>query len=424
MSHRDRFPILAAMGVLMLSLGLAAAFLGPLEVYCFYLFSEGGRFQYEGFRFGSFMFANIACQVLFYYLLAALFLPLGYGHLRARRWARILAPVLLWDWLVVGLPVSLVLLFMLFTAKTLPIALAGLVTACVGLSYPLVPLLLVRFYRSRNVRLTVETRDPNPSRLERMPLPVLVLGSLCLFYTLLLHVPMLMNGLFPLFGHFLTGRQGFTALAGAIPGLLGVAWGVFRQRAWAWWAALIGLGVLTVSVVYTLGRTRYAHLLALWNLPATEIRWLQGIPIQGYHLAVFVGLPLALTVAVALVSRRYFGVGPHAPWRGRSSRLRHGPACGNILMGAVEQVSRHTGLSRHGSFCQQQRADAIGPGRIHSPSETHYLSRKSVRATRKNQIIHSTYPMPMRTAMIVEDEKIAVPRSPAKKRSAPAPIPA
>ena len=40
-------------------------------MYCFYLFSEGGRFHYEGFGFGSFMFGNIASQIVGYYLIAA-----------------------------------------------------------------------------------------------------------------------------------------------------------------------------------------------------------------------------------------------------------------------------------------------------------------------------------------------------------------
>ena len=67
------------------------AFIGPLEMYCFYLFSEGGRFHYEGFGFGSFMFANIAAQIVGYYLIALVAIPLGYGHVKRLRWARTLS---------------------------------------------------------------------------------------------------------------------------------------------------------------------------------------------------------------------------------------------------------------------------------------------------------------------------------------------
>jgi len=74
-----------ALGLLLLLAGLACAFLGPVETYVFYLFSEGGRFYFEGFGFGSFMFGNIAVQVAGYYLAAAVLEHLGYEHLRIRR---------------------------------------------------------------------------------------------------------------------------------------------------------------------------------------------------------------------------------------------------------------------------------------------------------------------------------------------------
>ena len=83
--YKDRARVIAVIGVVLLLIGIAVGFLGPLEMYCFYLFSEGGRFHYEGFGFGSFMFGNIASQIVGYYLIAAVFVPLGYGHLQARR---------------------------------------------------------------------------------------------------------------------------------------------------------------------------------------------------------------------------------------------------------------------------------------------------------------------------------------------------
>ena len=56
MEVRDGSPVLTLFGVLYLLIGLAAAFLGPTETYCFYLFSAGGQFHYEGF--GSFILAT------------------------------------------------------------------------------------------------------------------------------------------------------------------------------------------------------------------------------------------------------------------------------------------------------------------------------------------------------------------------------
>ena len=67
MDHRDRTPIVVAFGLILLLIGAASAFIAALEMYCFYLFSEGGRFHYEGFGFGSFMFGNLAAQIVGYY---------------------------------------------------------------------------------------------------------------------------------------------------------------------------------------------------------------------------------------------------------------------------------------------------------------------------------------------------------------------
>jgi len=135
LDHRDRTPVLAVIGVLLLLIGMAAAVLGPAELYCFYLFSAGGRFHYEGFGFGSFMFGNIACQIIGYYLIAILFIPLGYGHLKVRRWARTLSLTFLWFWLVVGVPLLVVFLFVAITAKDLSLVVVLIMIVALGLSY-------------------------------------------------------------------------------------------------------------------------------------------------------------------------------------------------------------------------------------------------------------------------------------------------
>ena len=81
------------------------------------------------------MFGNIACQVIGYYLIALLFIPLGYGHLRTRRWARTLSLTSLGLWLVLGVPLSVVFLFILFASKDLSPVGALIVVILLGLSY-------------------------------------------------------------------------------------------------------------------------------------------------------------------------------------------------------------------------------------------------------------------------------------------------
>jgi hypothetical protein len=305
MDYRDRSLILAIIGVLLLFVGIVSAFLGPAEMYCFYLFSEGGRFHYEGFGFGSFMFGNIACQIIGYYLIAIVFIPLGYGHLKIRRWARTLSLTLLWFWLVVGVPLIVVFLFMLFSAKDLSPAGALIVVISLGLSYTIVPGLLIWFYRSRDLKLTFETKDPKPYWIEALPLPVLVLCSLFLLYAIALHIPIFFNGIFPLFGVLLSDIEGILLIDVLIMCLVCLIWGTLRLRTWAWWGSLVYFGLMTSSII-TLSRSSFSDILAKMNFPEMEMEILQGLPFQGYHFAVLIGIPLLITLGLIVYSKRYF----------------------------------------------------------------------------------------------------------------------
>jgi len=207
--HRDRSPILVAIGALLLLIGIAAALLGPAEMYCFYLFSEGGRFHYQGFGFGSFMFGNIASQIVGYYLIAIVLIPLGYGHLKGRRWARTLALTLVGFWLVVGVPLIVVFAFVAVASKDLSLAVVLIMLVALALSYLVVPGLLIWFYRSRNVRLTFETKDPKTYGVERFPdTRAGTVFSLFGSTSSCLHILILFNGIFPLFGVWLVDISG------------------------------------------------------------------------------------------------------------------------------------------------------------------------------------------------------------------------
>jgi len=310
MEYRDRRSILIIIGLPLLLVGAVAAVFGPLEMYCFYLFAEGGPFAYEGFGFGSFIFGNLALQIMGYYCVAALALPLGYGHVKLRRWARTLALTLLWSWLVVGVPLAIVFFLILVTAKELSIAAVVVAVLLLGLAYPLLPLLLIHFYRSRNVQGTFETHDANTCWTERLPLPILILAFLYLFYAVVLHVPIFFRGIFPLFGTFLFDLDGISLLTASILGLGLLTWGTLRRRSWAWWAALAFFLLLTVSTIVTFASTTYAELLAAMKFPAFEVDILQGVPLQGWHLALFFGLPLTLTLFAILRAWPHFSRPP------------------------------------------------------------------------------------------------------------------
>ena len=313
MTYKDRSWILRLAGALLLLVGIGSAAFGPAEIYCFYLFSEGGPFHYEGFGFGSFMFGNLATQIIGYYVIAILLIPLGYGHLRLRRWARTFSLTLLYSWLVLGLPLAVVFLFILFTAKDLSLLAALVALILLGLSYLLFPVLLIRFYQGRDVRLTLEARDPGSHWIDRRPVPVLVLCFLLLFYIIVLHILIFFRGIFPLFGDFLFEMDGILAIDVSVLLLLGLLWGVARQRLWAWWGAAIYFALLAVSSILTLAKSSYSDILSRLSFPPTEMEALDGLPFEGVHYAVLVGIPLLLTLGAILLSKRHFGSTAESP---------------------------------------------------------------------------------------------------------------
>jgi hypothetical protein len=309
LDYRDRSLILMIFGGLLLIIGMAVGFLGPAEMSTFYLFTEGGRFHYPGFGFGSFMFANIASQIIGYYLIAAIFIVLGYGHLKLQRWVRKLTVALLWFWLVIGVPMIVVVFFILAGTKELSLMAALIALILLGLSYFVIPGLMIRFYQGHNVRQTFERKDPNEYWIEELPTPLLVLSALYLFYIIMLHILILFNGMYPVFGIFRFGLPGIFLLDFSIGCLIVLTWGTLQQRLWAWWGSLILLGLFTFSTMFTFFRYSYADLLAGLAFPARELEILGGIPAQGYHFSIMVGIPLLITLAIAIRSKRYFRSG-------------------------------------------------------------------------------------------------------------------
>jgi len=309
LDYTDRARLIAVIGVLLLLVGIAVGFLGPLEMYCFYLFSDGGRFHYEGFGWGSFMFGNIASQIIGYYLIAAMSIPLGYGHLKIRRWARTLSLTLLWSWLVVGAPLIVIVFFILAGSKDLPLPVALIALVFLMLSYLVFPGLLIRFYRGRNVRRTFETKDTKSCWVENLPMPILVLSSLYLFYIVVLHILILFNGIFPALGVFRFGFQGILLLDISIGCLICLIWGTLQQRLWAWRGSVILLGLFTFSTMLTFFKSSYSAILSGLAFPPREMEILGGVPAQGYHFAILAGVPLLITLGVAILSKRHFKPG-------------------------------------------------------------------------------------------------------------------
>ncbi|MBN1120746.1 MAG: hypothetical protein JXJ17_06680 [Anaerolineae bacterium] len=302
----DRRLQLRTLGALMLIVGLAFTVIGPVEVYCFTLFAEGGRFHYPGYGFGSVMFANIAIQIAGYYTIAALGLILGMGHLRLRRWIRPVMITFLWAWLIVGLPLVLIALLIFIQSKDPTLLRFLILLPFAALIYPVLPILLIRFYNRGDVVEALGEGGPFADRLESTPLTVRILVVTLAFSILALHGRLLFRGIFPAFGVILVDLPGYTATAAAILVLLILTWGVSNRYRWAWWGSLTAFLALTLSSAITLPRYTYPRLLDLIALPPLEAEALAHVPLQNPLMTLITMIPLLAVIAVILAARRFF----------------------------------------------------------------------------------------------------------------------
>ena len=85
-----------------------------------------------------------------------------------------------------------------------------------------------------------------------------------------------------------------------------MAWGAFQRYTWSWWLGIGAYAALLANTVITLVVTPYADLLARMHFPQPEMEALAGMPLAGWHLALFAGLPLAGTLILWVYSLRYF----------------------------------------------------------------------------------------------------------------------
>ena len=313
-NYKDKNKIIYLLGSLILLIGLSSAFIAPIEIYSYYLFSKGGRFYIEGFGMGSLMFANITIQVIAYYLIAVLFIILGYGHLKLREWARSLSVAVLWAWMVIGAPLVLVLIFM-FSVKSPSII---LMVIAILLVYPIIPLLMIWFYRTKNVLLTFNKIKNNANQnynnlVNKIPIIVKTITVLFIFFIIVFHIHFLFNGFFPLFGKLLSGLNGFILIDIFIFLLCFLIWGLLRLKSWSWYGSIVYLIFLILSTAITLYKQNIKGLLSVMTFAPKEMEIINNITLKDWQISIILGvsviIPLIITMMLLAISKRYFKKG-------------------------------------------------------------------------------------------------------------------
>lgn len=233
---------------------------------------------------------TLAPSLAIYAVIAASFIWLGVGSIRARRWAAAVMLSLSWLWLLTGaLAMALLWLLMprlrdLVGMTELPggAMTVALVTTSLllGFIYVLLPLAFVLFYRSPDVAATCRARDPGPSWVDGCP-PSIV--SLVVVYGLgaasLLVVPAY-GCRFPLFGVILDGWTGAAAWLLVLALLLVLMLGTARREPRAWTVAMAASLLAAASSVVTAA-------VVPWS------QWLGGLAMAGQppELAAILGEP-------------------------------------------------------------------------------------------------------------------------------------
>ncbi len=127
---------------------------------------------------------------------------------------------------------------------------------------------------------------------------------------IVLHLAIFFQGLFPLFGQLLLGRPSayIISLCILIAGIL--IYGLVRLKMWAWWGALGYTAALAISCLLTFSRYSLTDILAMLNLPAYEMAFLDRMALlQDFSLVLLTTGPLLVALGLLVYSRRYFGKG-------------------------------------------------------------------------------------------------------------------
>ena len=240
-------------------------------------------------------FRMAAPSVLFYLGLGVVFIWLGIGSLKARRWARALSLVLAWSWLLMGLA-SVLMMVWIFPeilrtgggggqAQIPPAAQVVAMTFAfgfLGIFFVLIPGAMAFFYRSPHVKATVEAMDPVPRWTDACPLPVLAVVLWCMFSAVtMLSMPIGYNGAIPLFGKVITGLPGMLiyALFAAVLGY--VAWGLYRLRSQAWWVLFIAMLLLAISNAITFAKVDLVAIYAQMGFPQQQVEQIEKMNLFG-----------------------------------------------------------------------------------------------------------------------------------------------
>ena len=216
-----------------------------------------------------------------YVAIAVVFIALGAGSIRAKRWARSLTLLLSWLTLTGG---AVALVFLLFFARNLleqvgatmpndPIVLnlALIITyVVITVFFIVIPGIFILVYRSESVIKTVQKYDSKESWTDKCPLPLLAQCFFLLYMSIVPIFAIFYGFLAPLFGILLHGLAAALLLfANSIISVY-LAIQVYRLNIRAWYYALYQFLFWVVSAFITFLYNDYSDIYKYMNIPADQ----------------------------------------------------------------------------------------------------------------------------------------------------------
>ncbi len=313
-AHKDRSLGLVIFGVLQILIGLGCAALVPLSLVAQSLGNVGGVASTDA--------RSVFPAMVVYAALAAAFVWLGIGSIRARRWARELSWSLSWVWFLTGI------CSMIFAWLLLPFVLRELAgeggfprevvvlvtvvtTVLLGFVYVLLPGAFVVFFRSPHVAATCRARDPKRQWTDDLPQRMLTLTIVWALAAVSVLVMPAYRFVVPFFGVVLAGPAGAVVWAVILIGCVALAWGSVRRELWAWWGAMIAVLLAGLSTVITSLRVETVEMLRAMDLPDDQTALISGAMMPDQWVVIlFWIVAWGSFLAYLATLRRFFVVPP------------------------------------------------------------------------------------------------------------------
>jgi len=233
-----------------------------------------------------------------YGFMAAVFVWLGIGSIRARRWARELLFSLSWIWLLTGI-CSMVIGILVVPAVVggtgvdtgippeMTMIVMLVIFGVIGSLYVVLPALFVLFYRSPHVAATCRARHPDPQWVDACPRRLLTLMVVWVLFAVSALLMPAYNFFFPFFGIVLTGVVGATLWALVLAVCVALAVGTCRKAPWAWWGGMALTLVFTLSSALVTLRLDLSEIMGLMKLPEDQVAMMDTLPMFDGWVLVF-----------------------------------------------------------------------------------------------------------------------------------------